>query len=340
MTEADELGSRETTGNFLSQFLPSGNLATSMRLLKYVVLLVVLVTEKMRLANGGGTSQNPSKDVAKETVNVGVSAPYSAYKSRIRNYNKNWTQAMNDLEKRHNLRHIFDNFNVPLPPITLRSQMPNPGDTLETLCDDFLQRNVCIIVFLSNSEMYGHRETAATLYFLQLSAYIGMPVISFIADNSAMEQKHPSSLLLQLSPSVRHQCEAMFSILNRYNWKQFSILVSEIPGRKQFILAVNEMLIKDDTFELLKIIDINSTNLDDLNEKLSSELLNSESRVQLLYANKFEAKNIFKVANTLGLTSKDYMWIVSQSVIMDFRIGGKATPEFPIGLMVYKNALN
>ena len=45
---------------------------------------------------------------------------------------------------------------------------------------------------------------------------------------------------LQLAPSVDHQVSAMLSILDRYNWRQFGIVTSEIAGHDDFVQAVRD----------------------------------------------------------------------------------------------------
>lgn len=53
------------------------------------------------------------------------------------------------------------------------------------MCKDFLHANVSAIVYLMNYEQYG-RSTASAQYFLQLAGYLGIPVISWNADNSGL----------------------------------------------------------------------------------------------------------------------------------------------------------
>ena len=88
------------------------------------------------------------------------------------------------------------------------------------------------------SEHYG-RTTAASQYFLQLAGYMGIPVISWNADNSGFErrvstvqwierishfaslnifhcdQSLKSQLRVQLAPSIEHQVSAMVAIMVR-----------------------------------------------------------------------------------------------------------------------------
>ena len=63
--------------------------------------------------------------------------------------------------------------------------MLNILEMLEKLCSNFLQNNVSAILYLSNWEEYG-RSTASAQYFLQIANYLGLPVISWNADNAGI----------------------------------------------------------------------------------------------------------------------------------------------------------
>lgn len=78
------------------------------------------------------------------------------------------------------------------------------------------------------------------------------------------------------------------------------------------------------------IFTIKSKNRDEIKVELQ-ELAASEARVILLYSTKEEAQEIMAAADSLKLTSKNYMWIVTQSVL-----GGGADyapAEFPSGML-------
>ena len=60
-------------------------------------------------------------------------------------------------------------------------------------------------------------------------------------------------------------------------------------------------------------------------------LSQSEARVFLVYSNKLEAQAIFSAASMLGMTSKNHMWIVTQSVLG--KGAGAAPGEFPSGML-------
>ena len=57
----------------------------------------------------------------------------------------------------------------------------------------------------------------------------------------------------------------------------------------------------------------------------------SEARVILLYCTKREAQEILAAASHYNMTSKNYMWIVTQSVLG--RGAGYAPGEFPSGML-------
>lgn len=62
------------------------------------------------------------------------------------------------------------------------------------------------------------------------------------------------------------------------------------------------------------------------------QLADSEARVFLLYCNKEEASYIMRAANQLGLTGRNYIWVVTQSVIGQ-AFDNAAPADFPTGLL-------
>ena len=76
-------------------------------------------------------------------------------------------------------------------------------EILNNLCEDFLQKNVTTILYLTNSELFG-RSTASSQYFLQLASYLGIPVIAWNADNSGLERR-VSFLNIRKNISVKHR---------------------------------------------------------------------------------------------------------------------------------------
>ncbi|KAI1291857.1 Glutamate receptor ionotropic, NMDA 2B [Halotydeus destructor] len=146
-------------------------------------------------------------------------------------------------------------------------------------------------------------------------------------------QRVSESRILQLAPSVEHQATAMLSLLRRYSWHMFSILTSSIGGHGDFIRAVRDKILADPGFKfnILDIYTIKSKTRQGITSQLEL-LAKSEARVILLYSSKEEAQEIFYVANMLKLTGKNYIWIVTQSVV-GTGSESHAPSEFPPGML-------
>lgn len=117
----------------------------------------------------------------------------------------------------------------------------------------------------------------------------------------------------------------MLSILERYKWHQFSVVTSQIAGHDDFVQAVRERISEmQDTF---KFTILNAILVSDPRDLL--ELVNSESRVMLLYSTREEAVRILGAAHDYKITGENYVWVVTQSVIENLQ-----TPsQFPIGML-------
>lgn len=140
-----------------------------------------------------------------------------------------------------------------------------------------------------------------------------------------LQRASQSSLQLQLAPTLEHQTAAMLSILERYEWHQFSVVTSQIAGHDDFIQAVRERIsdMQDKfKFTILKAVLVTKP-LDLL------ELANSESRVMLLYSTKEEAPTILQAARDYKITGENYVWVVTQSVIANLQTSNM----FPVGML-------
>ena len=56
-------------------------------------------------------------------------------------------------------------------------------------------------------------------------------------------QSDDNSMVLQIAPTIYHQCEAMILLLERYNWTDFSILTTKDMGQ-DFIDCMEKMVEK------------------------------------------------------------------------------------------------
>ncbi|KOX71909.1 Glutamate [NMDA] receptor subunit epsilon-2 [Melipona quadrifasciata] len=263
-------------------------------------------------------------------MTIGLVVPHTNF--GVREYTKAVNRTVGSLRKSYRTKghgkysfldkYDFTQNSVRLSMMTLT---PSPTEILKSLCNEFLPMNVSAILYLMNYEKYG-RSTASAQYFLQLAGYLGIPVIAWNADNSGLERRaSQSNLQLQLAPSLEHQTAAMLSILERYKWHQFSVVTSQIAGHDDFVQAVRERISDmQDTFKFTILSAILVTDPRDL-----LELVNSESRVMLLYSTREEAISILGAAHDYKITGENYVWVVTQSVIENLQ-----TPsQFPIGML-------
>ncbi|XP_037073184.1 uncharacterized protein LOC119094214 [Pollicipes pollicipes] len=118
----------------------------------------------------------------------------------------------------------------------------------------------------------------------------------------------------------------MLSILQRYNWHGFAIVTSQIAGHDEFSRAVRDRTLEVEEefkFSILHTIIVREP-------KDLEELANSEARIMLLYSTKDEARDIMETAEALEITGKNYVWIVTQSVIGSDLL---TLTHFPVGML-------
>ncbi|XP_043501800.1 glutamate receptor ionotropic, NMDA 2B isoform X7 [Polistes fuscatus] len=265
-------------------------------------------------------------------LTIGLVVPHTNFNAR--EYTKTINRVVSNLRKGHAGRNkghgrftFFDKYAFTQHHVksTMLRLTPSPTAILNSLCKDFLSLNVSAILYLMNYEQYG-RSTASAQYFLQLAGYLGIPVIAWNADNSGLERRaSQSNLQLQLAPSLEHQTAAMLSIMERYKWHQFSIVTSQIAGHDDFIQAIRERISEmQDRFKFNILTTIQFTDSSDI-----IELVNSESRVMLLYSTREEATRILKAAQDYKITGENYVWIVTQSVIENLQFAS----QFPVGML-------
>ncbi|XP_050698141.1 glutamate receptor ionotropic, NMDA 2B-like [Eriocheir sinensis] len=255
------------------------------------------------------------------SITLGIMYPKSIFRKKY--YEKVISDAMFSVTKLD--LKFMENFKLVNSTISMEIN-PSPTFILNSLCERFLPENVSAIIFLSCTENYG-RATASAQYFLQLAGYLGIPVIAWNADNSGLEQAAQTGLRIQLAPSVHHQAAAMLSILVRYQWHSLSIVTSQIAGHTDFVQAVRDQVASHQEQHRAKFVIIDTIVIDDVRKSLI-RLKNSEARIVLLYSTKEEATAIMGQAKKLGLVDKDYMWIVTQSVV-----GDRMSKELPVGML-------
>ncbi|XP_042885281.1 glutamate receptor ionotropic, NMDA 2B-like, partial [Penaeus japonicus] len=266
----------------------------------------------------------------KTKLSIGIVLPHSTF--RKRRYESAITTAIMNMKRHSELQEVMQKYHFTSREVIMSNMFASSSPTkiLHTLCEEFLPRNVSAILYLFNSEYYG-RSTASVQYFFQLAGYLGIPVIAWNADNSGLERdQRTSSPQLQLAPSIEHQAAAMLSILQRYSWPKFAVVTSLIAGHNDFIQALRDLVLElpekgsGQEFTITNTIRVSDPETDLM------ELVSSEARILFLYSTRSEAAAIMDKATQLGLTGKNYLWIVTQSVIQSRT---EAPPEFPVGML-------
>nr|XP_027196255.1 glutamate receptor ionotropic, NMDA 2B-like [Dermatophagoides pteronyssinus] len=314
---------------------------TMMMMINFSIIFIIFITNI-----DGSINQNLyHRSSNAQKITFGAILPKTSLITLQRQYYKRLQDSVESLMKsrnRHekkiehhqiNEKYNFTNYyQITQAQVVPLSLDPNPTEILNSICNQLLVKNVSTILYMTNSEIWGSNAGSAQ-YLLQLTSYLGIPVIAWNADNIGLDQQQSvHSRILQLAPSMEHQASAMLSILRRYSWHTFSIITSKIGGYDHFIRALRDQIlsINDFSFTILDIITVQKTNREEIIEELRP-LSFSEARVILLYSTKREAQDIFASADHLNMTTKNYMWIVTQSVLGPR--AGYAPGEFPTGIL-------
>ncbi|XP_055332758.1 glutamate receptor ionotropic, NMDA 2B-like [Paramacrobiotus metropolitanus] len=218
------------------------------------------------------------------------------------------------------------------PPVISLDGFLGPSNILSIICNKILAQNVNALVSVSFYEDAKVDEVNALQYLFQLSSYLQIPVISWQTERA--ERSSDDLLVIQMASTIHHQVKAAFSILERYKWTQFSIvMVKALAGHDAFINAIRQERNKE-TFktQILSIIEITSLQPDDIRKHMQT--LDSETRVIMFFAHKNAAVAILQIASELGLTGPDHMWICMQKVIGDMTTKTiPPPPEYPVGML-------
>ncbi|KAL8583948.1 hypothetical protein ACOMHN_040681 [Nucella lapillus] len=157
--------------------------------------------------------------------------------------------------------------------------------------------------------------------------------------------KNPQeSLALQIAPTIQHQARAIFSLLQRYNWTQFSVVTTRVSGYQQFLGTLHAITTATQrrsgvtlsghlqrSFKILQEVLIDDwRNTSDVKYQLN-KLSGSDTRIIVLHSGSGgECYTVMETAAVLGLTGRHYQWILTQTAIS---ISIHAHNSFPIGTL-------
>ncbi|KAL8576689.1 hypothetical protein ACOMHN_025164 [Nucella lapillus] len=156
---------------------------------------------------------------------------------------------------------------------------------------------------------------------------------------------NPEDLLaLQIAPTIQHQARAIFSLLQRYNWTQFTVVTTQVAGYQQFLATLKSMARDTQrkarvtvsghgqkSFSVLQEVLIREwTNTTHVRYQLN-KLIGTDSRIIVLHSGSGgECFTVMETAAALGLTGREYQWILTQTAIST---SIRAHRSFPVGTL-------
>ncbi|KAK7489093.1 hypothetical protein BaRGS_00019607, partial [Batillaria attramentaria] len=167
-------------------------------------------------------------------------------------------------------------------------------------------------------------------------------------DATFQKKKTPKNRLyertIELAPTLFHQTQAMLAFLRKFSWSHFSVVRTAEVGAEDFLTALRnqEQMSKglptlgkngkkNIKFEILSEVDIEDGD-DKSVIKRQLQDMDPDTRIILLHSSSREAFNIMEVAAELGLTSREYVWILTARATGGKEDGDKASRSLPRGL--------
>lgn len=123
-----------------------------------------------------------------QKITFGAILPATALTTIKRAYNKKIADTVESIIKGKDIKFNFTNdYVLAQAQVVLVSLNPSPNEVLSTLCNQLLQSNITTVIYMTNSDVYV-QNTASAQYLMQLTGYLGIPMIAWNADNIGLEQ--------------------------------------------------------------------------------------------------------------------------------------------------------
>ncbi|XP_073345084.1 glutamate receptor ionotropic, NMDA 2C-like isoform X2 [Pagrus major] len=134
-----------------------------------------------------------------------------------------------------------------------------------------------------------------------------------------------------MGASLEQQVVCMFKLMEEYDWGEFAVITSLLPGYDTFVDIVESYT--DTSYFLWKLQDVLSLEMSvgasDVKTKRMLQQL--DSRVVLAYCSYEEAQYLFRQAAELGLLGPGYIWMIPSPAV-----GNPDSPppdSFPVGVI-------
>ncbi|KAM9716931.1 glutamate receptor ionotropic, NMDA 2C-like [Menidia menidia] len=274
------------------------------------LLLFLLITSLLRL------QARPL--LIQSSINVAVVFSGSSYQNEVRG------------------RLSGENF-VDLPvvvsPVTVLVNDTNPRDLLTHLCDTMATEKLHGVVFEDDVGSGAGAQVAEVAQILDfLSTQTSLPIVGISGGSAVViPYKAEGSSFLQMGASLEQQVICMFKLLEEYDWGEFAVITSLLPGYDTFVDIVQSYT--DTSYFLWNLQDIMSLEMSvGANDMKTKRVLQQvDSQVLLAYCSHEEAKYLFRQAAEVGLLGPGYIWILPSLAVGDPDSPPPAT--FPVGVI-------
>uniref|UniRef100_A0A3Q3KUN0 Glutamate receptor n=1 Tax=Mastacembelus armatus TaxID=205130 RepID=A0A3Q3KUN0_9TELE len=220
----------------------------------------------------------------------------------------------------------FVDLPVVVSPVTVLVNDTNPRDLLTRLCDTMATEKLHGVVFEDDVGS----EVAQILDFL--STQTTLPIVGISGGSAVViPYKAEGSSFLQMGASLEQQIVCMFKLMEEYNWGEFAVITSLLPGYDTFVDIVRAYT--DTSYFLWNLQDILSLEMSvGANDARNKRMLQQvDSQVLLAYCSYEEAQYLFRQAAEAGLLGPGYIWILPS-----LAVGNPDSPppvSFPVGVI-------
>ncbi|KAK4876462.1 hypothetical protein RN001_012884 [Aquatica leii] len=209
---------------------------------------------------------------------------------------------------------------------------PNPIRTALNVCKYIISRRVYAVVV--SHPLTGDLSPAAVSY---TCGFYHIPVIGISSRDSAFSDKNIHVSFLRTVPPYSHQADVWVELLKYFNYKKVIFIHSSDSDGRALLgrFQTTSQNLEDDIeikVQVESIIEF-EPGLENFVDQLI-DIKNAQSRVYLLYANKVDAKIIFRDASLYNMTEAGYAWIVTEQALKADNV-----PEGILGLKLV-NATN
>ncbi|XP_056153164.1 glutamate receptor ionotropic, NMDA 2C-like [Lampris incognitus] len=252
------------------------------------------------------------------SVNVAVVFSGSSYQSEVRGR----LSAEN-----------FADMPVSVHPVTVLVNDTNPRDILTRLCDTMATEKLHGVVFEDDVGSGADAQVAEVAQILDfLSTQTALPIVGISGGSAVViPHKDEGSTFLQMGVSLEQQTLCMFKLMEEYDWGDFVVITSFLPGYDTFVDIVHSYT--DTSYFLWNLQDVLSLEMSvGANDARTKRMLQQvDSQVLLAYCSHEEAQYLFRQASEVGLLGPGYIWILPS-----LAVGNPDSPppiSFPVGVI-------